>query len=84
MARDLHPTDGARYLLELDGELDDGHRARYRVAINNYLASGGDNLVGFTAGTDVTDTGIIDLDALVAWIARGQTPPTANRIRFAR
>jgi len=32
MNRDLHPTDGARYLLERDGE-PDGDRARYRVAI---------------------------------------------------
>ena len=55
---------------------------RYRVVVNNYMASGGDGLTGFTAGTDVTDTGIIDLDALVAWIAKGQTPPTPNRIRF--
>jgi 5'-nucleotidase len=53
---------------------------RYRVALNNYLASGGDSLSVFTAGTDVTDEGIIDLDALVAWIAPGRTPPTPNRI----
>ena len=31
MSRDLHPTDGARYLLERELELDGG--ARYRVAI---------------------------------------------------
>jgi hypothetical protein len=30
--RDLHPTDGARYLLERDGDAD-GETARYRVAI---------------------------------------------------
>jgi len=51
--------------------------------INNYLASGGDGLSGFTAGTDVTDAGIIDIDALIAWIAPGQTPPAANRVRDA-
>lgn len=33
MARDLHPTDGARYLLARDREFDGGARARYRVAI---------------------------------------------------
>ena len=32
MARDLHPTGGARYLLERDGA-GDGARARYRAAI---------------------------------------------------
>ena len=55
---------------------------RYRVVVNNYLASGGDSLTGFTAGTEVTDTGIIDLDALVDWIAKGQAPPTPNRIKI--
>jgi len=33
MPRDLHPTDGARYLLERDDPADDGPSARYRVAI---------------------------------------------------
>jgi hypothetical protein len=51
--------------------------------VNNYLASGGDGLSGFTAGTNLTDTGIIDLDALVDWIAKGQTPPAPNRIAIA-
>ena len=53
---------------------------RYRVAVNNYLASGGDGLSGFTAGTEFTDKGIIDLDAFVDWIAKGQTPPKPDRI----
>lgn len=56
---------------------------RYRVVLNNYLASGGDGISTFTEGTDVTDRGIIDLDALVAWIARGQTPPSDPRIRLS-
>ena len=57
---------------------------RYRVAVNNYLASGGDGISAFAKGTDVTDMEIIDLDALVAWIAPGQTPPRPDRIRFVR
>ena len=57
--------------------------AGYRVVVNNYLASGGDGLAGFTQGTDLTDRGIIDLDALVAWIAKGQVPPKPDRIRVA-
>ena len=56
---------------------------RYRVALNNYLASGGDGLSAFTQGVDVTDKGIIDLDALIAWIAPGRTPPKPGRVRFA-
>jgi 5'-nucleotidase len=56
--------------------------ARYRVVVNNYLASGGDALTGFTSGTDITDKGMVDLDALVAWIAGGRTPPTPKRIHL--
>jgi hypothetical protein len=33
MNRDLHPTDGARYLLELDAELEAGAAARYRATV---------------------------------------------------
>jgi 5'-nucleotidase len=69
--------------MKLNGKAVDA-AARYRVVVNNYVASGGDGLAGFTAGTDITDTGIIDLDALVAWIAAGRTPPTPNRIRLIR
>ena len=54
--------------------------ARYRVVVNNYVASGGDGLTGFTLGSDISDSGIIDLDALVDWIARGQAPPVPDRI----
>ncbi|MCL6682302.1 bifunctional metallophosphatase/5'-nucleotidase [Sphingomonas alba] len=53
---------------------------RYRVVVNNYLASGGDGLSGFTEGTDITDKGMVDLDALVDWIAKGQTPPKPDRV----
>jgi 5'-nucleotidase len=57
--------------------------ARYRIVVNNYLASGGDGLTAFTKGTDFTDRQILDLDALVAWIAPGRTPPKPNRIFIA-
>ena len=56
--------------------------ALYRVTVNNYLASGGDNLSAFTAGTEITDKGILDLDALVDWIAPGRVPPQPNRIHL--
>ena len=51
---------------------------RYRVVVNNYMASGGDGLSGFTEGTDITDKGIIDLDALVDWVAKGQNSANAG------
>src|SRR6185437_74658 len=56
--------------------------ADYRVVVNNFLASGGDGITDFTAGTQITDKNIIDLDALVDWIAPGRVPPTPNRIRL--
>jgi 5'-nucleotidase len=56
----------------------------YRVVVNNYLASGGDDLSAFTTGTEIADKGILDLDALVAWIAAGRIPPTPDRIRMIR
>ena len=54
--------------------------ARYRIVVNNYLASGGDGLTLFNQGIDITDRQILDLDALVAWISPGRTPPKADRI----
>jgi len=56
---------------------------RYRVVVNNFVASGGDGLTGFTQGTDITDRGIVDLDAFISWIAPGRAPPVPNRIRNA-
>jgi 5'-nucleotidase len=82
-AVDLKRPEGSRVLdMRLNGTplTVDG---RYRVVLNNYLASGGDSLTAFTAGTDVKDTGIIDLDALVAWIAQGQSPPRNDRIKLS-
>ena len=81
---DMRKPAGSRVVdMRLNGKriAPDG---RYRVTVNNYLASGGDSLTAFTAGTEVTDKGIIDLDALVAWIAPGRTPPVPNRIRILR
>jgi len=43
--------------------------ASYRVTVNNYLAGGGDNFSTFLAGTDLL-TGMIDLDAFVAYLGR--------------
>jgi 5'-nucleotidase len=78
----LSNAEGSRVFdMKLNGRPVEAGRT-YRVALNNYLASGGDGLTVFTAGTDVKDTGIIDLDALVDWIAKGQSPPATNRIRF--
>lgn len=79
---DLARASGDRVLdMRLNGRPIEAGRP-YRIVVNNYLASGGDGLAAFTAGTNVTDKNVIDLDALVAWIAPGRSPPPANRIRF--
>jgi hypothetical protein len=53
MARDLHPTDGARYLLEREGE-PGGPLARYRAVIYTPDAV-------FTAVATLGDDGSVEL-----------------------
>lgn len=55
--------------------------AGYRVTINNFLAGGGDNFLGFKDGTDLL-TGMIDLDAFVAYLGANSPvqPGPQNRI----
>lgn len=76
---DMNRPGGDRIVaMSLDGKQIDPTRD-YRVVVNNYLASGGDGLSGFTKGRAVTDANIADIDALIAWIADGRTPPKADR-----
>jgi len=55
--------------------------ARYRVAVNNFLAAGGDNFTVFAQGTDLQG-GPIDLDALLDHLEAhpNLAPPPADRI----
>ncbi|RZU72183.1 5'-nucleotidase [Micromonospora kangleipakensis] len=56
--------------------------ATYRVTVNNFLAGGGDGFSVLTGGTNLV-TGMIDLDAFVAYLT-AQSPvsaPTLNRIQ---
>ena len=62
----------------LDGQPIDQART-YRVAINNFLSSGGDNFSGFTAGGDPVDGGL-DLDATEAYLATNPTAPKLGRV----
>ncbi|MEN7538293.1 bifunctional metallophosphatase/5'-nucleotidase [Aurantiacibacter flavus] len=52
----------------------------YRVAINNFLAEGGDGFATFARFPVLDDAGI-DVDALEAWLAPGATIPPCGRIR---
>lgn len=56
--------------------------AVYRVTVNSFLGGGGDGFTAFKAGKDVAG-GMLDLDALEAWFARGQVvePPALGRVR---
>jgi len=42
----------------------------YRVVANNFLAGGGDNIPMFAQGTRRVDTGLRDLDALIAYLRK--------------
>jgi 5'-nucleotidase len=79
---DLTRPPGARILdLRLDGApiRDD---AVYRVAMNSFLATGGDNFTLFREGTDAVG-GPLDIEALERYIAAGSplAPPAADRVR---
>jgi hypothetical protein len=45
-----------------------GLATSYSVTVNSFLASGGDNFRGFTAGTQKRDTGKVDLQAMVDYM----------------
>lgn len=58
----------------------------YRVVANNFLAEGGDTFTIFGKGTRRIDTGIRDLDAMLAYLARHDKAgvPAAARIERVR
>ena len=62
-----------------------GLRQEYRVAINEFLATGGDNFPAFTRGGPVT-TISLDLDMLIAYFQTHSpvVPPATNRITRLR
>jgi 5'-nucleotidase len=72
-----HVIDGS---VEIDGVPVD-ESASYRVAMNNFLASGGDGFTVFNEGTDPLG-GEIDLDALVRYFEDNSpvAPGPQNRI----
>ncbi len=80
---DLKRPAGQRIVaMSLGGRPVDPART-YRVVVNNYVASGGDGLSVFTKGRDVVDPTIVDIDALIAWIAPGRAPPKVGRVTRA-
>jgi len=57
--------------------------ASYRVTVNNFLAGGGDCYVEFTEGKDAL-TGMIDLDALEAYLKQNNPLPAPRTDRITR
>ena len=52
----------------------------YRVTINNFLSSGGDNFTALAVGSDPVDGGL-DLDATEAYLAANPVAPKGGRIK---
>ena len=76
---DMSRPQGSRIVgMTLNGKAIDPN-GRYRVTVNNFLASGGDGYSVLAQGTDAFDAGL-DLDALEAWLASGQAVPAVGRI----
>ncbi len=53
--------------------------ATYRVIANSFLAAGGDNFTTLADGSNVTDTGQVDLQAFVAYM--GEFSPVAPDLK---
>lgn len=74
------PTGSKVLNLKIDGVAVDP-TASYRVTMNNFIATGGDQFTNFTVGTD-TLVGEVDLDALVAYFEANSpvAPGPQNRV----
>ena len=78
-AYDLARPAGERIVaMRLDGKPIDP-ASRYRVSVNNFMASGGDNFTVLAQGSEAVDAGL-DLDALEAWLRPGAEVPGLGRI----
>jgi 5'-nucleotidase len=73
------PTGDRITLMELNGKPIAG-TDKIRVTVNNFLSSGGDGFTAFASGTDATDGGL-DLDAMEAWLRKGQPVPSLGRTK---
>jgi 5'-nucleotidase len=77
---DLSKPAGQRIVrMALDGRAIDP-AVSYRVAVNNFIASGGDNFTVLASGGDAADAGT-DVDALEAYVGSGASVPATNRVR---
>jgi 5'-nucleotidase len=75
---DLSRPEGQRIVSMLLNGNPVRPESRYRVTVNNFLASGGDGFAVLTEGKDTFDAGL-DLDALEAWLATNPEAPKIGR-----
>ncbi|HEV2567662.1 bifunctional metallophosphatase/5'-nucleotidase [Sphingomonas sp.] len=80
---DLRRPQGQRILDMLLNGAPIADDRLYRVAVSNFLATGGDNFTVFREGTEIAPNGPEDIDAFEAYVTAAGTlaPPLANRIR---
>lgn len=57
-----------------------GTATQYSVTVNSFLASGGDNFRGLIAGTSKRDTGKVDLQAMVDYLATFAKTPLGVKL----
>ncbi len=69
--------------VKVDGKALDDNQT-YRVVANNFLAEGGDNIPMFAKGTRRVETGLRDLDALIAYLQKHPEAGGTQRIRKIR
>jgi 2',3'-cyclic-nucleotide 2'-phosphodiesterase / 3'-nucleotidase / 5'-nucleotidase len=75
------PGARVRQAVTSDGRPIDPART-YRIVVNNFMAEGGDGYTILLEGGNIVNTGIIDLDALIAHLRELPTPlvaPPADR-----
>jgi 5'-nucleotidase len=73
------PAGGRVVEIRLNGKAIDP-AGRYRVAVNHFLAGGGDKFTVLAEGSDPVDLGL-DLDAMEAWLRKGAPVPQLGRIK---
>lgn len=79
-AYDLSRPQGQRIVSMALNDVPIDQAANYRVAVNSFLAGGGDGFTVLTQGRDFVDAGL-DLDALEAWLRPGREVPSLERTR---
>ncbi len=79
-AYDLSRPAGQRIVeMRLDGRPIDP-QASYKVAVVNFLSSGGDNFTVLTQGQPAIDANMVDVDASEAYLKAGGDVPQLGRI----